>query len=126
MKSLALVLLVALLSCCRSDDARSSSASSGPAWGSASSRPGEPAVVSGTVVDASTGEPVAGALVRGPNDARARTDSKGRFELEGLASGVEGELVGEADGRRGTLRLRPLRPGRLEVVLHLVSQRRNG
>lgn len=126
MKTALLLALVALLSCCRSDEGRASSSSPSSAWSNAAARPGEPAVVAGTVVDASTGEPVAGAVVRGPNDARAKTDSKGRFTLEGLAAGAEGELVGESDGRRGTLRLRPLRPGRLEVVLHLVSQRRNG
>ena len=82
----------------------------------------EPIVV-GTVLDAATGEPVSGARVEGPEKLSARTNSQGRFELTGLRVGLEGDLTVEmSDGRSGKVHLRPLRPVRLEVVLHLSRQ----
>jgi hypothetical protein len=79
------------------------------------------ASVTGTVVEAATGEPIAGVDVTGPGGARARTDKRGRFVLAGLAAGSRGPLVAElADGRRGEVRLLPLAAGRrLEVVVHV-------
>jgi hypothetical protein len=80
------------------------------------------AVVTGTVLDARTGEPVEDAHVRGPHDTRARSDARGRFELRGLQLGDTGELRARAeDGRTGMVALRPLRGGVLEVVLHVAK-----
>jgi hypothetical protein len=77
-------------------------------------------IVVGTVVDAATGEPVSGARVEGPEKHSTRTDSDGRFELTGLPVGLEGDVTVElSDGRSGRIHLRPLRAGRLEVVLQL-------
>jgi hypothetical protein len=77
-------------------------------------------IVTGTVLDARTGRPVAGALVRGPGGAEAESDARGRFVLRGLALGVEGELVATTEaGLSGKNHLRPLASGPLEVVLHL-------
>jgi len=88
--------------------------------GSPSGRSGPGPVITGTVLDARTGAPIAGALVRGPHGVEARSDEHGRFVLRGLALGESGELVGTTEaGLRGTNRLRPLEPGALEVVLHL-------
>jgi len=80
---------------------------------------GEASVV-GTVLDARSAKPLSGVLVRAPGGAQARTRSDGRFELSGLPLGAQGDLEAEGEGgSRARLRLRPLRPGRLEVVLHL-------
>ena len=78
------------------------------------------ASVTGTVVDADTRAPVAGASVAAPGGARAKTDARGRFRLDGLAPGLSGELVASGpEGGEARLPLRPLRTGTLEVVLHL-------
>lgn len=78
--------------------------------------------VRGTVVDAATREPVSGVSVTAPDGSRARSDEHGRFELSGLAPGLHGELRAEASGgRSGSVPLRPLRAGVLEVVVHLHS-----
>lgn len=109
--SLALTLSFALatgLGCTCSQDATHGSAGSAVA------------VVTGTVLDARTGEPVEDANVRGPHDTRARSDARGRFELRGLQLGDTGEISARAeDGRTGVVALRPLRGGVLEVVLHV-------
>lgn len=77
-------------------------------------------IVTGTVLDARTGKPVAGALIRGPDGVETRSDARGRFVLRGLRLGASGELVGTTEaGLAGTNRLRPLESGPLEVVLHL-------
>lgn len=77
------------------------------------------AVVTGTVLDASTGEPLSDAHVEGPHGTRATTDSAGRFEFSGLHAGDTGELTARWKDRRASLSLRPLREGSLEVVLTL-------
>jgi len=115
----ALLALVAGLAGCGSspsdDGSPASAGTTRPA-----DRGGEPARVVGTVLDAATRTPLDGAVVRGPGGREARTDAAGRFELAGLTAGTAGELVATAaDGRTATLRLRPLAPGRLEVVLHV-------
>lgn len=75
-------------------------------------------VVTGTVIDAATGAPVAEARLRGPRDTRATSDDKGRFELRGLQVGDAGELEATTEDRRaGRVPLRKLRPGPLEVVV---------
>lgn len=84
------------------------------------SRSGEEAVVVGSVIDAATGQPASGIPLEGPEGARATSDERGRFEMGGLRAGDAGEIVAKApDGRRGGVTLRPLAPGRLEVVVQL-------
>jgi hypothetical protein len=78
------------------------------------------AEVTGTVVDAETGAPVAGASIEGPAGSRATSDAQGRFTLSRLPVGSEGEVVARTeDGAEARNRLRPLRAGTLEVVLRL-------
>jgi hypothetical protein len=87
---------------------------------SGKSRPGEEAVVVGTVLDAATGQAVPDIRLEGPEGSRATSDERGRFEMEGLRAGDSGEIVAVApDGRRGGVTLRPLQAGRLEVVVQL-------
>ena len=84
----------------------------------AHARRGPPPVVRGTVLDASTRKPMPGVRVHGPAGVEAVSDVDGRFVLEGLELGWEGDLVAEtATGREGRNRLRALGPGELEVVL---------
>jgi hypothetical protein len=88
--------------------------------GSPTNRPGAEAIVTGTVLDAATGIPVEGAHLEGPAGTRATSGSDGRFELTGLRERDEGEIVARTDdGRTGSVRVRPLAPGRLEVAVHL-------
>jgi hypothetical protein len=78
------------------------------------------ATITGTVVDARTGAPVAGVPVEGPTGATAVSDEAGRFTLSGLPVGAEGDLVARGEGGAvARNRLRPLRAGTLEVVLLL-------
>ena len=93
----------------------------GPAGcGGPKSRPGAEVVVTGTVLDAATGDPVAGAHVEGPAGTRADSGKDGRFKLAGLRERDEGEVVARTDdGRAASVRLRPLAPGGLEIALHL-------
>jgi len=108
-------LALGLSGCACCDDAQSSPTAAGTVDAAA----GE-AIVQGTVVDAATRAPVAGAQVTAPGGSRARSDDAGRFRIAGLAPGLEGELVAEGpDGAVGRVPLRPLRPGTLEVVVHL-------
>jgi hypothetical protein len=88
--------------------------------GRSSAPAAEGAAVHGTVVDAATRLPVAGVLVVAPDGSRSRSDAAGRFRLDGLAPGLEGALRAEGPGGlEGRVPLLPLRPGALEVVLHL-------
>ena len=90
------------------------------ACGGPKSRPGAEIAVTGTVLDAATGEPVAVAHVEGPAGARATSGKDGRFKLEGLREKDEGEVVARTDdGRSASVRLRPLVPGGVEIALHL-------
>jgi hypothetical protein len=90
------------------------------ACGRRDARAGESAVVVGTVLDAATGTPLSGVRLEGPNGTSATSERDGRFELEGLHAGDRGELVARTDdGRRGSVTLRPLAKGRIEVVVHL-------
>ena len=73
--------------------------------------------VQGTVLEAATGEPLAGVQVRGPGGATATSDERGRFALR--ASGA-GDLVAEAPGGLSAVNPLQMPSGeRLEVVLHL-------
>lgn len=77
----------------------------------------------GTVIDAATGAPVANVKVEGPEGRKARSDAQGRFELEDLEVGTQGEVKATADdGRKARITLRRLAPGRLEVVLQLTAR----
>jgi hypothetical protein len=95
----------------------------GSCGGGPKSRPGPEVVVTGTVLDAATGEPIAGAHVEGPAGSHADSGRDGRFKLEGLRERDEGEVVARTDdGRAGSVRLRPLAPGGLEIALHLARR----
>jgi hypothetical protein len=112
-RALLAFLALSLTGCACCDDAQAPPSTASDAEERAAS-------VQGTVVDANTRAPVAGAEVTAPDGSRARSDDAGRFRIEGLAAGLEGELVAEGpDGRVGRVRLRPLRNGPLEVVVHL-------
>jgi len=112
-RALLAILALGLSGCACCDDATSSSSGAAAATVGAAS-------VQGTVVDAATRAPVAGAQVTAPDGSRARSDDAGRFAIADLAPGLEGDLVAEGpDGRVGRVPLRPLRPGPLEVVVHL-------
>ena len=78
-----------------------------------------PPVVVGTVVEATSGAPVAGATIVGPDGIETVTDAEGRFRLKGMAPGASGDLKATAGLLEGSVRLRPLAGGRLEVVLHV-------
>jgi hypothetical protein len=118
----ALVLLLSLGAC--GTDSAERAASSAPA-ATASPLTARAAVITGTVVDARTGAPVAGVPVEGPGGAQAVSDASvsdasGRFTLSGLPVGVTGELVARSeDGAEARNPLRALRAGTLEVVLLL-------
>lgn len=113
-----LVLALALGACCLAP-AACGDAGGGGAPGRGSSAQSA-ALVTGTALDAASGELLAGVRIEGPRGTRAVSGPKGRFTLEGLVAGDAGEVVGRLDdGRTGRLRLRPLGPGRLEVVLRL-------
>jgi len=74
-------------------------------------------LVVGTVLEAATGEPLAGVQITGPGAARAVSDARGRFSLT-----VEGPGTLQAEGRDGLRASNPLQSlhgDRLEVVLHL-------
>jgi hypothetical protein len=84
---------------------------------SASDHSGPRPTITGTVVDARSGKPVAGAVVRG-GGVETKSDARGRFELRGLERGWEGDLLATTEGgRNGKNRLRALEGGTLEVVL---------
>ncbi len=77
-----------------------------------------PARVRGSVLDAATGERLAGVEIHA-GDVRAVSGADGRFEMT-LPAGWNGSVTGAAgDGRLARLELLPLRPGVLEVVLRL-------
>lgn len=77
------------------------------------------AEVAGTVLDRGTGAPIERALVVLPDGREVHTDARGRFLAADLPVGLAGELSARAeDGRKGSVTLRPLAPGRLEVVIH--------
>lgn len=120
MKPLVFVLVcAALMFACRNPSASDEGAR--PAAGPASAL-GPGPLVTGTVLDARTGQPIPGARVRGPGGAEARSDAHGRFVLRGLGPGTAGDLVGTTEsGLRGKNVLRPLEGCPLEVVLHLRS-----
>ncbi len=116
MKSVSVLLcavLFAASACCARDPRSAGGASQGTGVDAA-------VVVVGTVVDAASGDAVAEARVKGPRGVKAVTDEKGKFELKGLEVGDEGEVVVTTDDRRrGSVVLRKLRGGVLEVVVHV-------
>ncbi len=85
----------------------------------AGDEPADRASIRGTVLDRATGASVSGARVEFPDGRSAETDDAGRFECVDFEPGIVGEVrVLIDDGRRGSVELRPLGPGSLEVVLH--------
>ena len=120
MRSLPILALFAgllLAGGCGSNGSRSEASQSYPALSGAGETTAE---IRGTVVDALSGAPVAGASIEGPAGARATSDEHGRFHLTGLPVGAEGELVARSkQGAEAHNPLRPLRSGTLEVVLRL-------
>jgi hypothetical protein len=78
-----------------------------------------PAVVAGTVVEAATLAPLEGARVVAPDGSEAQSDASGRFEIRGLALGTQGELRATLGELSGSVHLRPVSRGVLEVVLAL-------
>ncbi|MEW6072233.1 MAG: carboxypeptidase regulatory-like domain-containing protein [Planctomycetota bacterium] len=116
--ALAAAVLLLLAAACGAQRAGESATSFGPAEAAARIGAGPPPLVQGTVVEAATGKPLAGALVRAPGGQEVRTGADGRFVLAGLPAGTAGELAARtASGLAGRVRLRPLAPGTLEVVL---------
>ena len=114
---LAAVLLAgaALLPCACGTSAKEQPRSQTPA------APRGPVVIRGTTLDAATGAPLAGVEIEGPGGLTAVSGPDGRFELRGLEAGRGGVLLARTpDGERtATNRIRRLREGALEVVLHL-------
>lgn len=81
-------------------------------------------IVAGATLDAETGEALVGVLVEGPRGTRSVSDPAGRFELIGLEEGDSGVLrASRGTEYAGSLPLRPLAAGRLEVVFHLREAR---
>lgn len=75
--------------------------------------------VTGTVLDRSTGAPIADARVTLPDGREVHTNAEGRFVAQDLAVGLAGDLVAHAeDGREGRIVLRPLARRPLEVVVY--------
>ena len=103
---LASTLLLALAACGANGGERTASPTRGVT--AASLRAGA-ATITGTVIDAASGAPVAGARVEGPGGTQTTSDAHGRFTLTGLPVGSEGELVARSDdGAEARNRLRPL------------------
>ena len=83
-------------------------------------RPGPPALIVGTTIEAASQKPLAGVQITGPDGTAAESDRDGRFELRGLTVGTGGELLATtAEGLTGRVVFRPLKHGALEVVLLL-------
>jgi hypothetical protein len=82
---------------------------------------GPKASVHGTVLDATSGVAVGGALVELEDGTSVETDPEGRFRVLGLAPGTEGPLrASHPDHGGARVTLRPLPAGSdLEVVLYL-------
>ncbi len=79
-----------------------------------------PARILGTAIDAASRKPLAGVLVEGPNGVLVRTNAEGRFELTGLVPGTVGTIEATTEtGLAGSVKLRPLSSGVLEIVLHM-------
>ena len=120
LRTLPILAVLAGLLCagaCGSNGSRSGESQTYPALAGAGEMTAE---IRGTVVDALTGVPVAGASIEGPAGARATSDEHGRFHLTGLPVGAEGDLVARSkQGAEARNPLRPLRSGTLEVVLRL-------
>jgi len=81
---------------------------------------GGPVIVAGTVLEAATGEPLTGVVIRGPRRTRTVSDDRGRFRLTGLHIGESGELTADRhDGFAGVLPFSALAAGVREVAFHL-------
>lgn len=76
-------------------------------------------IVVGSVVDGRDGAPIRGATITFGNAPSVETDDEGRFELDPLPAGTEGTLRAIKEGRSGEVPVRALKPGQLNVVVHL-------
>lgn len=77
-------------------------------------------VVTGTVIEASTGRFLAGVQVEGPDGQKTSTNAEGYFELRGLSYGNKCIIKATSEsGLKGENRLRTLQAGLLEVVIYL-------
>ncbi len=77
-------------------------------------------LVVGHVMDRATGNPIGGARIEAPGGRTAVSDARGYFEIAGFSEGEQGSLKAFLGKERMVeTQLRPLRPGKLEVVLHL-------
>ncbi len=85
---------------------------------------GGPPVIVGTALSAATGKPLSGVTLTLPDGTTGLSDEKGRFELRGMAPGLEGRLQAtHPSGLVGGNRLLPLSGGRLEIVVRLARPR---
>lgn len=124
--SLLLVALCLGALACESNGREAEASKGGAAKAPFVSRDGPPVIV-GTALDAATGKPLAGVTLTLPDGTKALSDERGRFELRGMAAGLEGELVARhPSGLEGSNRLLPLAGGRLEVVVRLSRPRGAG
>jgi hypothetical protein len=81
-------------------------------------------VLTGTCVDAATGERLSGVKVEAPGGKSAVSGRDGRFEIRGLPAGQGGSVTAStSDGRQASVPLRPMIAGTLEVVLRLAEPR---
>ena len=77
-------------------------------------------VVTGTVIEASTGRFLAGVQVEGPDGQKTNTNAEGYFELRGLRYGNKCIIRATSEsGLKGENRLRSLQAGSLEVVIYV-------
>lgn len=75
--------------------------------------------VAGTVLDRTTGGPIADVRLTFPDGREVLTNEQGRFFAADLPIGLSGDLVARAeDGREGRIALRPLGRRQLEVVVY--------
>ena len=83
-------------------------------------RSGAAPLVTGTVIEASTGNLLEGVTVKGPAGQTATTDAEGHFELRDLVAGSSCLIrASSASGLKGENQLRSLMAGALEVVIYL-------
>jgi hypothetical protein len=81
-------------------------------------------VLTGTCVDAATGERLSGVKVEAPGGKSAVSGRDGRFEIRGLNAAQGGIVAASStDGRQASVPLRPMSAGTVEVVLRLAEPR---
>jgi len=119
MRFLCLTLIMILVGCTQAKTSEVNAGWSGEN-GPTLSRSETGVMVVGHVLDRNTGEPVVGARIEAPGGLTAVSNAAGYFEITGFIEGESGELKATwGEGFSARTQLRALRPGRLEVVLHL-------